>query len=89
MVLSSWQRHCQSSTGSLDECRTAPKGSVADTRFVKGGNHGERAEREPKRGSAGGGAPSGVRGWGQGRVGEAPLKLKAFCTFLYKKVAKS
>jgi len=24
MVLSSWQRHCQSSSGSFDECRTAP-----------------------------------------------------------------
>ena len=43
-----------------------------------GGDHGERAEREPKR-------------WlslmDQG--GKAPLKLKAFCTFLHNKVAKS
>ena len=54
----------------------------------KRGDHGERAEREPKRGS-GGSVPSGVQGqrlwWGSG---EAPLKLKAFCTFLYKKWPK-
>ena len=43
--------------------------AVADPGFAKGGwgDHGERAEREPKRGS-GGGAPSGVQGqspwWG-------------------------
>jgi len=24
MVLSSWQNHCESSSGSFDECRTAP-----------------------------------------------------------------
>jgi len=37
------------------------------------------------------GAPSGVQGqsswWGEG--GKAPLKLKGFCQFSYKKVAKS
>jgi len=49
---------------------------------LPGGDHGERAEREPKRGSGG----SALVG-GQG--GRAPLKLKAFCTLLYKKVAKS
>ena len=39
-----------------------PKLTVADPGFAKGGaDHGERAEREPKRGS-GGGAPSGVQG---------------------------
>jgi len=43
--------------------------------------------------SPGGGAPSGVQGqsplWGSGGEGrEAPLKLKAFCTFLYKKWPK-
>ena len=62
-----------------------------------GADHGERAEREPKRGSRGG-AP-----WGRSpqrcpvaeplmevrRLREAPLKLKAFCTFLHKKVVKS
>ena len=41
--------------------------SVADPGFARGVDHGERAEREPKRGS-GGGAPSGVQGqspwWG-------------------------
>ena len=26
MVLSSWQSHCESSPGSLDECRMAPSG---------------------------------------------------------------
>jgi len=35
--------------------------TVADPGFAKGGGHGERAEREPKRGS-GGGAPSGAQG---------------------------
>ena len=67
--------------------------AVADPGFAKGGgggaDHGERAEREPKRGS-GGGAPSGVQGqspwWGVG--GEAPLKLKAFSTFLHKRWPK-
>jgi len=44
--------------------------AVADPGFVKGGaDHGEHAEREPKRGY-GGGAPSGVQGqspwWGSG-----------------------
>ena len=51
-----------------------------------GGNHDERAEREPKRGF-GGGAPSGVQGqspwWGV--RGAKPPKLKAICTFLHKK----
>jgi len=54
----------------------------------RGGDHGERADREPKRGS-GGGAPSGVQGQtGGGQGGEAPIKLKAFCKFLYKKWPK-
>jgi len=65
---------------------------VADPGFgkKKGVDHGEREESEPKRGS-GGRASNGV----QGRApcgepgGEAPMKLKAFCTFLHKKVAKS
>ena len=65
--------------------------TVADPGFAKGeADHGERAVREPKRRS-GGGAPSGVLGTAPGRGSghKAPLKLKAFCTFLYKKVAKS
>ena len=35
--------------------------------------------------------PAGSKGRapGGGSGGEAPLKLKAFCTFLHKKVAKS
>jgi len=44
---------------------------VADPGFAKGGDHGERAEREPKWGF-GGGAPSGVEGqspwWGVRRA---------------------
>ena len=64
-------------------------GTVADPGFAKGGGHGERAEREPKRGS-GGVAPSGVQGqspwWGV--RGRSPLKLKAFCQFSYKKWPK-
>ena len=68
--------------------------TVADPGFAKeGADHGERAEREPKRGSGGGPAepPAGSRGRapGGGQGGEAPLKLKAFCTFLHKIVAKS
>jgi len=38
MVLSSWQRHCESSLGSSDECRTAPSGrlsSAADVPVVR------------------------------------------------------
>jgi len=50
-------------------------------------DHGEHAECEPKRGS-GGGALSRVQGqspwWGL----KQGLKLKAFCTFLYKKWPK-
>ena len=58
---------------------------MADPGFVRGADHGERAEREPKRGSGtGGGAPCGVQGqspwWGSG--GEA------FCQFSYKKWPK-
>ena len=49
-----------------------------------GADHGERTEREPKRGS-GAEPPAGSKGrapgWGSGA---ASLKLKAFCTFLYK-----
>jgi len=58
--------------------------SVADPGFARGRDHGERAEREPKQGS--GGVQGQSPWWG---VREAPLKLKAFCTFLHKKVAKS
>ena len=66
--------------------------SVADPGFAKGGtDHGERAERESKRGS-GGGAPSGVQGqspwWGSGGRSPLPLKLKAFCQFHSKKWPK-
>ena len=63
---------------------------MADPGFAKGGDQGARAEREPKRGS-GGGAPAGSRGRapGGGSGGRSPLKLKAFCTFLHEKVAKS
>jgi len=32
--------------------------------------------------------PVGYRGRVGGQGGEAPLKLKVFCTFLHKKVAK-
>ena len=32
MVLSSWQNHCESSPGSFDECRTAPRGRRTQTR---------------------------------------------------------
>jgi len=56
-------------------------------------DHGERAERGTKRTfkrGSGGGAPSGIQGRAPGGgQGEAPVKLKAFCTFLYKKVTKS
>ena len=72
---------------------SAPR-AVADPGFAKGGEHGERAEREPKRGSGGsvwGRSPQ--RGPGAeplvgGQGGEAPLKLKTFCTFLHKKWPK-
>jgi len=58
-----------------------PKGGRAD--------HGERAEREPIRGSgAEPQAGSRCRAPGGGQGGEAPLKLKAFCRFLYKKWLK-
>ena len=42
------------------------------------GAHGERVEREPITGVAGGGAPSGVQGQSPWSGGKAPLKLKAF-----------
>jgi len=32
MVLSSWQSYCESSPGSLDECRTAPSGRRPKTK---------------------------------------------------------
>ena len=32
MVLSSWQSHCESSPGSVDECRTAPSGRRPSTK---------------------------------------------------------
>jgi len=52
-----------------------------------GVDHGERDEREPKRGR---GSPSGPRGTalGGGLGGEATLKLKAFCPCSYKKWPK-
>jgi len=71
----------------IRSCETWTINSVVDLGFAKGeggANHGERAEREPKRGS-GGGAPSGVQGSG----GEAFLKLKAFLYIFTQKVAKS
>ena len=54
-----------------------------------GADHGERAEREPKRG-LGAEPPAGSRGRapGGGSGGEAPLKLKAFFKFLCKNVPK-
>ena len=58
--------------------------SSGGSRICQGGraDHGERAERDPKRGSEGG-APSRVQGqsswWGV--RDEAPQKLKALCTF--------
>ena len=33
MVLSSWQSHCESSLGSLDECITAPSGRRPKTKL--------------------------------------------------------
>ena len=45
--------------------------------------YGERAEREPKRGSGCGG-PSGV----QGQSRRSPPEAESFCTFLYKKWPK-
>jgi len=63
--------------------------SSGGSRICQGRDHGERAEREPKRGS-GAGAPSGVQGRAPGGgQRRSPLKLKAFCSFLYKKVANS
>ena len=32
MLLSSWQTHCESSSGSFDECRTAPSGRRPKTK---------------------------------------------------------
>ena len=32
MVLSSWQSHCESSSGSFDECRMAPSGRRPKTK---------------------------------------------------------
>jgi len=67
-----------------------PQWRIQDLPKGGGADHGERAEREPKRGS-GSGAPNGVQEqspwWGV--RGRSRLKLKAFCTFLYKKLAKS
>ena len=63
---------------------------MADPGFARGADHGERAEREPKWGlGAEPRAGSRGRAFGGGSGGEAPLKLKSFCTFLCKKVAKS
>jgi len=64
--------------------------SVADPEFAKGGGHGERAEREPKRGS-GGGAPSGVQGqspWWRVRGRSSP-EAESFLYIFIQKVAKS
>ena len=48
--------------------------TVADPGFAKGADHGERAEREPKRGSVGG-APSGVQGQNRAPGGGQGAKL--------------
>jgi len=51
------------------------------------GDRGERVQCEPKRGS-GAEPPAGSRGRAPGRGtsgGEAPLELKAFCTFFIQK----
>ena len=57
------------SFGWFNQVRREPQrglGTVADPGFAKGGaDHGERAEREPTRGS-GGGAPSAVQGQSPG-----------------------
>ena len=63
---------------------------MADPGFAKGGgaDHGERAERSASlNGGLGAEPPAGSRGRapGGGSGGEAPLKLKSFCTFLCKK----
>ena len=63
--------------------------AVADPGFARGADHGERAEREPKRGS-GGGAPSGVQGqspwWGA--RGAPPWSWKLFVHYYTKKWPK-
>jgi len=56
------------------------------SRICQGEDHGERGEREPKR-ESGGGDPAWCRGRDIGRGQGA--KLKAFCPFSYKKVAKT
>jgi len=65
---------------------------IQDLPRGEGADHGERAEREPKRG-AGAEPPAGSKGRAPGggswwRSPASPLKLKAFCTFLYKKWPK-
>jgi len=67
-----------------------PTTAVADPEFAKGGTMAS-ARSASLNGGLGAEPPAGSRGTplvgDQG--GEAPLKLKAFCTFLHKKVAKS
>jgi len=60
--------------------------AVADPGFAKGGWTMASVEREHKRALP----PAGSRGRApRGDQGEAALKLKAFCTFSYKKVART
>jgi len=62
--------------------------SVADPGFAKGGraDHGERAEREPKRG-LGAEPPAGSRGRALGG-GQGAKPPEAFCHFSYQKWPK-
>jgi len=67
--------------------------AVADPGFAKGGG-GTMAVRTSLNRGLGAEPPAGYRGRapggapGGGSGGKAPLKLKGFCTFLYKKWPK-
>jgi len=63
--------------------------SVADPGFAKGGWTMASARSVSLNGGLGAEPPSGVQGQRVGQGAKPPLKLKAFCIFLYKKVAKS
>jgi len=67
--------------------------AVADPGFAKGGrgaDHGERVEREPKRG-LGTEPPAGARGSapGGGSGGQSPSEAESFLCIFTQKVAKS
>ena len=70
--------------GHPDFARERPHPS-SGSRICQGADHGERAERKPKRG-LGAEPAAGSTGRASVRVrGSAPLMLKAFCIFSYKK----